>query len=106
MEKRELFNQAAKVQCDNLLLLLRHYKPQIGVAIHLLVIVGLSAITLNNFFEPAHLYRRSVFDFARIKREDLFEVVVFTQQRVPQRPKQNKNTRMKDVKQTTTACRL
>jgi hypothetical protein len=29
----------------------------------------------------------------KIKREDLFEVVVFTQQRVPQRPKQNKNTR-------------
>jgi hypothetical protein len=39
------------------------------------------------------LYRLKFFVFARIKREDLFEVVVFTQQRVPQRPKQNKNTR-------------
>jgi hypothetical protein len=46
------------------------------VAIHLLVIADLSAITLNVFFESAHLYRRSIFDFARIKREDLFEVII------------------------------
>jgi hypothetical protein len=29
----------------------------------------------NIFFEPAHLGRLKFFDFARIKREDLFEVV-------------------------------
>jgi hypothetical protein len=46
-----------------------------SVTIQYLVIAGLSAITLNVFFEPAHLYRQSIFDFARIKREDLFEVV-------------------------------
>jgi hypothetical protein len=45
------------------------------VAIHL-VIAGLSAITLNVFLETAHLDRRSIFDFVRIKREDLFEVIV------------------------------
>jgi hypothetical protein len=50
------------------------------VAIQHLVIADLPAITLNNLLETAHLYRRSIFDFARIKREDLFEVVVFTQQ--------------------------
>jgi hypothetical protein len=47
-----------------------------SVAIHHLVIAGLSAITLNVFFETAHLYRRSIFCFVRIKREDLFEVIV------------------------------
>jgi hypothetical protein len=46
------------------------------VAIQHLVIAGLSAITLNVFFEPAHLGRLKFFDFVRIKREDLFEVVV------------------------------
>jgi hypothetical protein len=43
--------------------------------------------------EPTHLCRRSIFDFARIKREDLFEVVAL-QQRVPQRPSKIKNTRV------------
>jgi hypothetical protein len=74
------------------------------MAIHHLVIAGKPAITLNVFFEPAHLYRRSIFDFVRIKREDLFEVVVFTQQRVPQRPKQNKNTRVSRRDGTTSAA--
>jgi pyruvate dehydrogenase complex dehydrogenase (E1) component len=37
-----------------------------SVAIHLLVIACLSAITLNVFFETAHLYRRSIFSFARL----------------------------------------
>jgi hypothetical protein len=63
------------------------------VAIQHLVIAGLSAITLNTFLETAHLDRLKFFDFARIKREDLFEVVL-KKQRVPQRPKQNKNTRV------------
>jgi hypothetical protein len=65
----------------------------VSVAIHLLVIADLSAITLNVFFEPAHLGRLKFFDFVRIKREDLFEVVL-QKQRVPQRPKQNKNIRV------------
>jgi hypothetical protein len=48
------------------------------VAIQHFVIADLSAITLNTFLETAHLYRRSIFAFAEVK----------------------------DVKQTTTACRL
>jgi hypothetical protein len=44
------------------------------VAIQYLVIADLSAITLNVFFETTHLYRRNIFDFVRIKREDLFEL--------------------------------
>jgi hypothetical protein len=47
------------------------------MAIHL-VIADLSAMTLNNFLETAHLCRRSIFDFARIKREDLFELLFAT----------------------------
>jgi hypothetical protein len=42
------------------------------------------------------LCRRSIFDFARIKREDLFEVVAL-QQQVPQRPSKIKNTRIQDT---------
>jgi hypothetical protein len=51
---------------------------EVCVAIHLLVIADLSAITLNNFLELAHLGRLKFFDFARIKREDLFELLFTT----------------------------
>jgi hypothetical protein len=67
----------------------QHYKPiksfytslradKVSMAIQYLVIADLSAITLNVFFGPAHLYRRSIFVFARIKREDLFELLFTT----------------------------
>jgi hypothetical protein len=48
---------------------------------------------------------RKFFDFARIKREDLFEVVAL-QQLSPATPEQNKNTRVSEGRHNRVASSL